>query len=311
MQVFFSDVFELPLRPGHRFPMVKYRLLHESVTEFAARNCIEIAPAESASDEQIRLVHDAEYFRRVVAGELSDLEMRRIGFPWSTQLVERSRRSTGATIAGSRAALNDGVAVNLAGGTHHAFADRGQGYCVFNDVAVAIRVLQADKSLQRAVVIDCDVHQGNGTAAVFDRDPSVFTFSMHGDRNFPFSKEPSDLDIALPDGTADDEYLRLLQEALDRNLPLAEADCVFYLAGADAYEHDRLGRLKITPQGLAERDRLVLAKCGSLGIPVVVVMAGGYAEDISQTVAIHATTVRTASHFATNGSTSRGRTRTP
>lgn len=291
--------------------MVKYRLLYESVIEFAAQHGIEIAPAESASDEQIRLVHDAEYFRRVVAGELSDLEMRRIGFPWSPQLVERSRRSTGATIAASRAALNDGVAVNLAGGTHHAFADRGQGYCVFNDVAVAIRVLQGDKSLQRAVVIDCDVHQGNGTAAVFDRDPSVFTFSMHGDRNFPFSKVPSDLDIALPDGTADGEYLRLLQEALDQNLPLAEADCVFYLAGADAYEHDRLGRLKITPQGLAERDRLVLAKCGSLGIPVVVVMAGGYAEDISQTVAIHATTVRTASQFATNGSTSRGRTRTP
>lgn len=310
MQVFFSDVFELPLRPGHRFPMVKYRLLHESVVGFAEEHEIEIAPAEPASDEQITLVHDAEYFRRVVAGELSDLEVRRIGFPWSPQLVERSRRSTGATIAASRAALNDGVAVNLAGGTHHAFADRGQGYCVFNDVAVSIRVLQSDKALQRAIVIDCDVHQGNGTAALFADDPSVFTFSMHGDRNFPFSKVPSDLDIAMPDGTADAEYLNLLQSVLDQELPLAEADCVYYLAGADAYEHDRLGRLKITPQGLAQRDRLVFEKCRSLGIPVVVVMAGGYAEDVSQTVAIHSTTVRIASQFATNGSLSSARSRT-
>lgn len=302
MKVFFSDIFELPLHPGHRFPMSKYRLLRDRVAEFAVENGIEIAPAEPATDEQFLLVHDHDYFQRVLAGELSDLEVRRIGFPWSPELVDRSRRSTGATIAAARAALNDGVAVNLAGGTHHAFADRGQGYCVFNDVAVAIRVLQKEGHLDRAVIVDCDVHQGNGTAAIFHGDDQVFTFSMHGDRNFPFSKVPSDLDIALPDGTADDQYLELLEEALENILPLKTADVVFYLAGADAYEGDRLGRLKLTKAGLGRRDRLVFSRCWSLGLPVIVVMAGGYAEDVEQTVAIHAQTVRLASEFARSAS---------
>lgn len=307
MRVFFSDIFELPLRPGHRFPMSKYRLLRDRVAEFAVEHAIEITPAEPATDEQFLLVHDREYLRRVVAGELTELEMRRIGFPWSPQLVDRSRRSTGATISAARAAFVDGVAVNLAGGTHHAFADRGQGYCVFNDVAVAIRVLQQERLLRRAVIIDCDVHQGNGTAALFDGDDKVFTFSMHGDRNFPFSKVPSDLDIALPDGTADAEYLDLLEEALENLLPLNEADAVFYLAGADAFEGDRLGRLKLTKTGLEQRDRLVFSNCRDRGLPIVVVMAGGYAEDVDQTVAIHATTVRVASEFASDASATIGR----
>ena len=298
MQVFYSDIFELPLPARHRFPMAKYRLLHDRVADISVDHRIEIVAAKPASDDELALVHDREYLRRVVAGELTDLEMRRIGFPWSLRLVERSRRSVGATVLAARAAFVDGFGVNLAGGTHHAFADRGQGYCVFNDVAVAIRVLQSEGLIKRAVVIDCDVHQGNGTAAIFDSDDTVFTFSIHGDRNFPFNKVRSDLDIALPDATSDSEYLDLLEAAIDSSLPLPDADFVFYVAGADPYEHDRLGRLKLTKAGLEKRDRMVLSRCRKRNLAVAIVMAGGYAKNVDETVAIHAMTVVAASEFA-------------
>jgi acetoin utilization deacetylase AcuC-like enzyme len=208
-------------------------------------------------------------------------------------MVERSRRSTGATIGAARAALDNSVGVHLAGGTHHAFPDRGQGFCVFNDVAVAVRVLQTEGLIRRAVVIDLDVHQGNGTASIFANDPSVFTFSMHGERNFPFAKCDSDLDIGLPDETNDESYLTILRDAVQNQLPLANTDIVFYLAGADPYEHDRFGKLKLTKAGLAERDRLVFALCRRHQLPLTVIMAGGYAKSVEDEVEIKATTVAT------------------
>jgi acetoin utilization deacetylase AcuC-like enzyme len=210
-------------------------------------------------------------------------------------MVERSRRSVGATIAAARAALDDGIAANLAGGTHHAFADRGEGFCVFNDVAVATRVLQRDNDARRIAVIDLDVHQGNGTAAIFNDDAEVFTFSMHGDKNFPFKKEISDLDVALPDGTDDDEYLAALRMHLENVLNRHQPDFVFYLAGADPYEGDRLGRLKMTIDGLRMRDEIVLHACQARRLPVAVSMSGGYANDIDAIVTIHTNTIRTAS----------------
>ncbi len=289
MQAFYSEPLELPLPPGHRFPMAKYRQLKDRVAAQAAGR-VTLLAAPPASDDELRLAHSEAYVQRVSQGLLSELEQRRIGFPWSPELVARSRSSTGATIAALRVALSDTLAVNLAGGTHHAMADFGLGYCVFNDVAVAIRVLQAEQKLERCVVIDCDVHQGNGTASIFEHDRRVFTFSMHGARNFPFNKVPSDLDIALPDGTSDSEYLAALSWALDSQLPLAQADAVLYLAGADPYEGDRLGRLKLTPNGLRERDQLVFERCQRGRLPLAVMMAGGYADDIERIVEIHATT---------------------
>jgi acetoin utilization deacetylase AcuC-like enzyme len=219
---------------------------------------------------------------------------RRIGFPWSPEMVERSRRSVGATIAAARAALDDGVAANLAGGTHHSFADRGEGFCVFNDVAVAARVLQSDGGARRIAIIDLDVHQGNGTAAIFAGDASVFTFSMHGEKNFPFRKETGDLDVPLPDGTGDIEYLESLRHHLDAVLNRHQPDFVFYLAGADPYEGDRLGRLKLTIAGLRARDEFVFSCCHQRRLPVAVSMSGGYAADVNAIITIHANTIRTA-----------------
>lgn len=297
MKAFYSDVFELPLPDKHRFPMAKYRLLRDRIVS-AGWPELEVICAPAASDDQLALVHEREYLRDVLDGTLSDVAVRRIGFPWSPELVERSRRSVGATVSAARAAHQDGIAVNLAGGTHHACQNRGQGYCVFNDVAIAIRVLQLEGLIERAIVIDCDVHQGNGTASIFEQDQAVFTFSMHGERNFPFAKTPSDLDLALPDGTGDFDYLDQLRAALETELPLAETDCVFYLAGADPYEDDRLGRLKLTKTGLRERDRMVFETCRDSDLPVVVAMAGGYCNDVEQIVAVHAATVEEAMSFA-------------
>ena len=291
MKVYYSDTFELPLPQGHRFPLEKYRLLRERLQASADREQFDFCLPAAAADDQLVLVHTTEYLQKLRRGTLSQLEQRRIGFPWSVQMVERSRRSTGATIEAARTAIADQIGVHLAGGTHHAFPDHGQGYCVFNDVAVAIRILQAGSLIDRAVVIDLDVHQGNGTAAIFADDPSVFTFSMHGERNFPFTKCCGDLDISLPDGTTDEVYLDALRDALQHRLPLCAADLVFYLAGADPYELDRLGRLKLTQAGLSRRDQLVFACCQQRGLPVVVVMAGGYAQPIDDVVSIHATTV--------------------
>jgi acetoin utilization deacetylase AcuC-like enzyme len=293
MRAFHSDRNLLPLPVGHTFPRSKYRLLRERVASFAD---LATSEAEAASDSQLTFVHDAAYVSAVTSGTLGAAEQRAIGFPWSEQMVERSRHSVGATIAAARAALREGVAANLAGGTHHAAAARGSGYCVFNDVAVATRVLQAETAL-RVVVVDLDVHQGDGTAAIFAGDPSAFTISLHGARNFPFRKAASDLDIALADGCGDDEYLAALDDALAvlacehvaRPFGLA-----FYLAGADPHEGDRLGRLKLSAEGLLRRDRRVLAALGAARIPVALTMAGGYGRDLDITVAIQAATIGAA-----------------
>lgn len=297
LEVYYCDDFELPLPPGHRFPISKYRLTRERITsELGSR--LRLNPAPQASREDLARVHSEDYLDRALTGRLDDLQQRRIGFPWSPEMLERSRRSTGATLATAQAALRDGLAVHLSGGTHHAFADEGQGFCVFNDVAVAIRRLQSEQQIQRAVVIDCDVHQGNGTASIFNQDSSVFTFSMHGDRNYPFRKTQSDLDLALPDRTADAEYLQLLDNALQFQLPLADADIVFYIAGADPFVGDRMGRLNLTKQGLAQRDELVLATCRRRNLATAVVMGGGYAA-VEDVVDIHSNTVRIACEIQT------------
>jgi acetoin utilization deacetylase AcuC-like enzyme len=294
MRLFYTGAFVLPLPPGHRFPMAKYALLRERLLaggDFAEAD-FETPPA--AGDDELCRAHDAAYVRRVASGEMSPGELKRIGFPWSPEMVERSRRSAGATLAACRAALAKGCAANLAGGTHHAHADRGEGFCVFNDAAVAARAMQAEGRAERIAVIDCDVHQGNGTAAILAGDDSIFTFSIHGARNFPFDKERSDLDIELPDGTGDADYLAALADGLERTLTASRPQLAIYLAGADPYAGDRLGRLSLTMDGLAARDRLVLESCRARGIPVALAMAGGYAEPIDDTVAIHATTIRTA-----------------
>ena len=289
MRVFFSDTFELPLPDGHRFPKQKYRLLRERLQSRSTGDLTFCLP-DAATDEQLLLVHTPGYLEKLRTGTLTRTEQRHIGFPTSPALLERSRRSTGATLAAARASIEDGAGVHLAGGTHHAFADRGEGFCIFNDVAVACRNLQASSIVDRAVVVDLDVHQGNGTADIFADDPSVFTFSMHAERNYPLVKCEGDLDVALPDDTEDIGYLRQLREALD-GLPLDRADIVFYLAGADPFKHDRLGRLSLSKAALSQRDELVFRACLASDVPVTVVMAGGYAEVIDDVVDIHTTTV--------------------
>jgi acetoin utilization deacetylase AcuC-like enzyme len=256
-----------------------------------------VAP-EPATDEQILRVHDQTYLEKVKTGRLTKVEVRRIGFPWSPELVGRPRCSVGGTISACRAALLDGVAVNLAGGTHHAFRDHGQGYCIFNDSVIAIRAMQNEARIHRAVVLDGDVHQGNGTAAIAADDPTIFTVSVHSERNFPLHKERSDLDIGLPDGAGDSVYLAAWESGVRSALSLVPAELVVYLAGADPYEGDLLGRLALTRIGLAERDRLVLELCGRAGIAAATVMAGGYARHVVDTVEIHLQTVRLAAQSA-------------
>jgi len=294
VKAFYSDTFVLPLPEHHRFPMAKYRLVRERLLAEGVLSPGDLCVPDPISWDDLRLVHDRRYVEAVAAGTLPSDAQRRIGFPWSPQMVERARRSVGATMQASRAALQWGVAANLAGGTHHAFSDRGEGFCVFNDVAVAARALLRDRTVRRVAVIDCDVHQGNGTAAIFSADPAVWTFSMHGAHNFPFHKESSDLDVTFEDGAGDAEYLSQLEQHLPRLLDTNRPDIVFYLAGADPYEHDRLGRLALTIDGLRSRDRLVFEACRTRTIPVVVVMAGGYADDIEAIVTIHANTIREA-----------------
>jgi len=274
--------------------MAKYGRLRERLLAGGEFGIDDLAAAPGVTDAEITRVHCPEYLRRVSCGALSATEQRAIGFPWSERMVERSRRSSGATLAAARQALTRGWAANLAGGTHHAFRDRGEGFCVFNDAAIASRALQAEAGLTRIAVVDCDVHQGNGTASIFAGDDSVFTFSIHGARNFPFAKESSDLDVELADGTGDEEYLWHLERALDETLERSRPQLVFYLAGADPYEGDRLGRLRLTKAGLARRDDMVLRTLASRHIPVAIAMAGGYARDIEDSVDIHANTIRTA-----------------
>jgi acetoin utilization deacetylase AcuC-like enzyme len=302
MQAFYADHFELPLPEGHSFPMGKYERLRARVV--AECPGIRLAPALPASDGELALVHTPRYVDAVAQGLLSAAEQREIGFPWSPRMAERARRSVGATIAAARAALigGEGVAANLAGGTHHAQSDKGSGYCVFNDAAVAARLMQAEwhrhrRALLRVAVIDLDVHQGNGTAAVFADDDTVFTLSLHGARNFPSRKVAGDLDVELPDGCGDAAYLEALDAAL-RTLwqrhGTQPPGLVFYLAGADPHEADRLGRLALTSAGLAERDRRVFDACRERGVAVALSMAGGYGRDIDTTVGVHLRTLQIA-----------------
>jgi acetoin utilization deacetylase AcuC-like enzyme len=297
MKVFYHDVFRIPLPEGHRFPEDKYSMLRQQLLAQEVVQPHEMCLAGSASDEQLLLAHTADYIEKVKLGRLSEQETRRTGFPWSPELVERSRRSVGATIAACRTAWQAGIAANLGGGTHHAHHAHGEGFCVFNDVAVAARVMQTEGHFRRALVVDCDVHQGDGTAAIFVDDPSVFTFSIHGQKNFPFRKQPSDLDIGLADRTDDQAYLAALQQGLAQALQQAQAEMVFYVAGADPYQDDQLGRLALTKAGLLERDRLVFNACQQAGLPVTLVMGGGYARQIADTVSIHIQTFQIAAAF--------------
>lgn len=301
MRTFYCDHYTLPLPPKHRFPIRKYALLREAVVE------AELVPPEDliapplATDEQILRVHSAAYLDKLKTGSLTSHEIRRIGFPWSPELVRRARCSVGATVAACRAALQDQLTVNLAGGTHHAFHDHGQGYCLFNDSVIAIRAMQAEGRIKRAVIIDCDVHQGNGTAALAAGDLSIFAFSIHSESNFPLHKERSDLDIGLPDGVGDEAYLEALEAGARSALTMSEADLAIYLAGADPYEEDLLGRLALSKAGLAERDRLVLKLCREASLPVATLMAGGYARRVTDTVSIHLQTVRIIAEMARRG----------
>lgn len=290
MRAWTSARFSVPLPPGHRFPMAKYALIAEGVV---ARGIVPregLAEPSRASREALTRVHDAGYVDAVLENGLTEAEQRRLGFPWRPELAERSLRTVQGTIEATRDALEWGIGLNLAGGTHHAFRGHGEGFCVFNDVAIAIRTLQSEGRIARAVVVDLDVHQGNGTASLFADDPGVFTFSMHGAGNYPFRKERSRLDLELPDRTGDDAYLALLSRHLDAVLEEARADLAVFIAGADPYRLDRLGRLSLSMEGLEQRDAAVLAACRRRGLPVAVVLGGGYAADLRDVVTIHANT---------------------
>ncbi len=304
MHAFYADHFVLPLPEGHRFPMAKYRLLRDRLQQELPD--IRLLEAPAASPGELALAHNPAYIDAVLQGQLSAQAQREIGFPWSPAMAERACRSVGATVAACRRALaGEGVAANLAGGTHHAYADRGGGFCVFNDVAVAARLMQAEAArahragrrpvpVFRVAVVDLDVHQGNGTAHVFRDDPSVFTLSLHGEKNFPFRKEASDLDVELPDGCTDGPYLSALDSALANLGQRFQPDLLLYVAGADAHEGDRLGRLKVSTAGMAERDRRVFDWAWARQVPVVFAMAGGYGHRIEDTVAVQVNTYRQA-----------------
>ncbi len=287
-RAFAHDRFTYPLPEGHGFPLGRYRMLREAIEQQGIAGVVE---APGATDDDLLLAHDPRYLERVVTGRLSDREVKAVGLPWSPELVERGRRSVGATIAAARTALDDGVGINLGGGTHHAFAGSGKGFCTFNDVVVATRRLRTDGAIARVLVVDLDVHQGDGTHSMLGPDPDATCLSINGGANYPFRRVPGDVEEDLPDGTGDDAYLatleRLLPSALDRGRP----DICFYLAGADPYEDDRLGRLALTVDGLAARDAMVRDCMGLLGVPVVVLLAGGYGRRIEDTVAINLATV--------------------
>lgn len=290
MKAYYCDQFVLPLPAGHRFPMQKYRLLRDQIDEFLPQ--IELLEAPSATEGELALVHSPFYIEAVMNGHLSATQQREIGFPWSYEMVERSKRSVGATIAACRLAFQEGIAGNLAGGTHHAYADKGSGFCVFNDVAVAARVMQmewARKHLPfqkelKVAIIDLDVHQGNGSAAIFQNDTSVWTLSLHGQTNFPFRKELSDQDIALADGCTDEVYLLALESALKQLEQQFDADFVIYVAGADPLKTDRLGKLDLSPMGLQMRDKMVFEWAYQKRLPLAFCMAGGYSTTIMDTV---------------------------
>jgi acetoin utilization deacetylase AcuC-like enzyme len=298
--VFYATQFVLPLPPGHRFPMAKYQLLRDRLA--AELPSIELMQASQATDGELALVHSPAYISAISDGSVDPKIMREIGFPWSEAMAERARRSVGATIAACRLASREGISANIAGGTHHSYADRGGGFCVFNDAAVASRLMQAEHARSqgrplKVAIIDLDVHQGNGTANIFRDDPSVFTLSLHGQKNFPFRKEASDLDADLPDGCGDEEYLLALQAALDALERRFKPNLVIYLAGADPHEGDRLGRLKLTWDGLEARDRRVFDWAWQRRIPLAFAMAGGYGTRIEDTVQAQVNTFRVATQY--------------
>ena len=294
MRVYHCDSYEVPLPAGHRFPMSKYRMLREALLAASVLEKDELLPAEPVDVDALRRVHTPRWVEAVLAGTLGEAEVRRLGFPWSEALVLRSRASVGGTCAAARVALAEGFAGNLAGGTHHAFPDHGEGFCVFNDIAISIRALQASGAIRRAAVVDLDVHQGNGTAAVFAGDGDVFLFDMHGEHNFPFRKQRSTLDVPLADGTGDAAYLDALFHHLPPVLDAARPDIVYYQAGVDPLAGDGLGRLALSEAGLEARDSFVFQSARVRGIPLVVTLGGGYARPIARTIAAHVGTYRAA-----------------
>lgn len=299
MDAFYADHFVLPLPPGHRFPMAKYAWLRERIAQRLTG--VRIVEAPAATDEMLTLAHTAAYVRQVCDGSLPVAVQKDIGFPWSPAMVERSRRSVGASVAALQAALQDGAAVNLAGGTHHAHAAAGAGFCVFNDVMVAIRQTQRSERLAgrdlQVLVIDLDVHQGDGTAAIAAEDPSVFTLSLHGKDNYPFVRQVSDLDVELPSGCEDTAYLQALQGALEQVDVRFRPDAVFYVAGADIHVDDRLGKLNVSAAGMAQRDERVMRWCLNRNLPVAMCMAGGYGRDLSAMVDLQVESVACLARF--------------
>ena len=293
MKVFYTPRYYADIGEGHVFPIRKFELVRDRLLAEGTLSPTEIVEPQPAPVADVLLVHTEDYVTRLRAGALTARELRRLGLPWSKALVRRSFLATGGTLAAARAALASGIASNLAGGTHHSFPDHGEGFCVLNDVAVTIRSLRRDKLIERAAVVDCDVHQGNGTATIFAGDESVYTFSVHGAKNYPVFKARSTLDVELPDGTGDEEYLRTLAEHLPRVFA-HRPDIVFYLGGADPYAGDKLGRLSLSIAGLRARDEFVLSECRARRVPVATVMSGGYAADINDTVEIHCNTIRAA-----------------
>lgn len=289
--LFYSPHYYADIGEGHVFPIRKFELARDILLAEGTITEDEIHEPEPASIEDLCLVHTEDYITRLVEGRLTNKEVRKLGLPWSESLVRRSFHAISGTINAARKALEHGIASNLAGGTHHAYPDRGEGYCVLNDVAVSIRVLQREGLAERFLIVDLDVHQGDGTAFIFQEDPSVFTFSMHGAKNYPLFKQKSSLDIELPDGTSDEEYLETLSEALARAFHHGP-DVIFYLGGADPFEGDKLGRISLTKQGLMRRDELVLEFARDNHVPIVTTLSGGYAADINDTVDIHANTIR-------------------
>jgi len=291
VQVFYTPRYYADIGEGHTFPIRKFELVRDQLLAEGTLRPDEVFEPQPAPLEDVLLVHTEDYVSRLCNGELTAKEIRRLGLPWSETLVRRSFYAVGGTLAATAASLDDGYSSNLAGGTHHSFADRGEGFCVLNDVAIAIRAMRARKLIQRAAIVDCDVHQGNGTATIFAGDPHTFTFSMHGANNYPLFKATSTLDVELPDGTSDAEYLSSLATHLPRVFQ-SDPDLVFYLAGADPYQKDKLGRLALTIDGLRERDAYVLRECYARELPIVTVMSGGYGKDIKDTIEIHCNTIR-------------------
>ena len=298
MFVTYHPGYDVDIGAGHRFPMQKYRLVYERLLAEGTLTPGNIVAPPPVTTEDLLLVHARDYVTRFLEGKMTDREMRALGFPWSAALARRARLAVNGTITASRLAWHEGLAANLAGGSHHSFADHGEGFSVFNDIAAAIRVLQRDQGPIRAAVIDCDVHQGNGTATIFADDPGVYTCSLHCEKNYPFEKPPSDLDVALPDGTGDAEYLAALDDALETVQREFRPQMVWYLGGVDPYEGDRLGRLSLSLDGLLRRDVRVLSFFRNLDVPVVTTMGGGYAPQIEAIVEAHCQTVRAACRLA-------------